>query len=70
MNNQKTIIAIVAIVAAVGLAASVVTSNMAYAKITEETRNKPGKGDPQGDGNGLVKENVNPQGKAPHGQNK
>jgi hypothetical protein len=71
MNTQtKTILAIVAIVAAVGLAATVVTSNMAYAKITSETHNKPDKGNPQGNGNGLTTENVNPTGKAPPGQNK
>jgi hypothetical protein len=34
MYNQKTIFAIVAVVAAIGLAAIVATSNLAYAKIT------------------------------------
>ena len=67
---NKTIFAIVAVIAAVGLVATVATSNIAYAKITSDTHNKPNRGDPQGDGNGLVTENVNPQGKAPHGQNK
>ena len=34
MNNQKAVFAIVAIIAAVGLAATVVISNLAYAAIS------------------------------------
>lgn len=37
MNNQKTIFAIVAVVTALGLAATVATSNLAYAKISSVT---------------------------------
>ena len=67
---NKTIFAIVAVIAAVGLVATVATSNMAYAKITSETHNKADQGNPQGSGNGLTTENVNPQDKAPAGHNK
>ncbi len=35
--NQKIIIALIAVVAAIGLAATVATSNLAYAKIKPET---------------------------------
>ena len=37
MNNQKIIFAVVAIVAAVGIAVSAVASNLAYAAISSQT---------------------------------
>ena len=83
MNNQKAMFAIIAIVAAVGLGATVVTSNLAYAKITSETTdtgctngggNSPGGQQPTCTGGGLTQQtettNVNPSGSAPPGQNK
>jgi hypothetical protein len=79
MKNQKTIFAIIAIVAAVGLAATVATSNLAYAKIssadtscTNGGGNQPGGQQPTCTGGGLTQEteNQNPSGSAPPGQNK
>jgi hypothetical protein len=83
MNNQKTLFAIVAIVAAIGLAATVATSNLAYAKISSQTTdtsctngggNQPGGQQPTCTGGGLTQNtettNVNPSGSAPPGQNK
>jgi hypothetical protein len=82
MNNQKTIFAIVAVVAAIGLAATVATSSIAYAKITSQTTdtgctnnggNSPGGQQPTCTGGGLTQQqtttNVNPAGHAPPGQN-
>jgi hypothetical protein len=80
MNNQKTMFAIIAIVAAVGLAATAVaTSNLAYAKINSVDTscsngggNQPGGQQPTCTGGGLTQntENQNPAGSAPPGQNK
>jgi hypothetical protein len=80
MNKQKTIFAIVAVVAAVGLAATTVaTSNTAYAAIssvdtdcTNQGGNSPGGQQPSCTGGGLTQEteNQNPAGSAPPGQNK
>jgi hypothetical protein len=83
MNNQKTIFAIVAVVTALGLAATVATSNLAYAKISSVTTdtgctngggNQPGGQQPSCTGGGLTQEttteNQNPAGSAPPGQNK
>jgi len=42
MNSQKTIIAIVAIVAVLGLAASTVANSAVYAAITPHCRNPSG----------------------------
>jgi hypothetical protein len=76
--NQKTIFAIIAVVAAVGLAATVPTSNLAYAKIsstdtscTNGGGNQPGGQQPTCTGGGLTQqtENQNPAGNAPPGQN-
>jgi hypothetical protein len=83
-NQTKTIFAIVAVIAVVGLAAATVTtSNLAYAKITSETTdtsctngggNEPGGQQPTCTGGGLTQNtettNVNPSGEAPPGQNK
>jgi hypothetical protein len=82
MKNQ-TIVAIVAVVAAVGLAAIIATSNPAYAAISSQTTNtgctngggnSPGGQQPTCTGGGLTQqsttENVNPSGSAPPGQNK
>jgi hypothetical protein len=79
MNNQKTMFAIIAIVAAIGLGATVVTSNLAYAKISSTDTscsngggNEPGGQQPTCTGGGLTQntENQNPAGSAPPGQNK
>jgi hypothetical protein len=84
MNKQNTIFAIVAVVAAVGLAATTIaTSNLAYAKISSQTTdtsctngggNEPGGQQPSCTGGGLTQNtettNVNPSGSAPPGQNK
>jgi hypothetical protein len=79
MKNQKTAFAIIAIVAAAGLAATVATSNLAYAKInsvdtscTNGGGNQPGGQQPTCTGGGLTQqtENQNPAGSAPPGQNK
>jgi hypothetical protein len=79
MNNEKTIFAIIAIVAAVGLGATVATSNIAYAKISSVDTscsngggNQPGGQQPTCTGGGLTQnsENQNPAGSAPPGQNK
>jgi hypothetical protein len=80
MNKQKTLFAIVAIVAALGLAAATIaTSNSAYAKISETDTsctngggNQPGGQQPSCTGSGLTQqtENQNPAGSAPPGQNK
>ena len=62
-----------AVVAAVSLILAVAPALVhtdAHAKITPETHNKPNQGNPQGNGNGLITENVNPAGSAPPGQNK
>jgi hypothetical protein len=67
MNNQKTIFAIIAIVAAVGLAATVATTNIAYAKIQCVN---PGGQHPQGQCNGQALAKENPAGHQPPGQNK
>ena len=56
-----------AAILALAITLAFVTS--ASAKITSDTHNKPNQGNPQGSGNGLITENVNPQGKAPPGQN-
>jgi hypothetical protein len=65
--NQKTVFAIIAIVAAVGLAAATVaTTNMAYAKIQCVN---PGGGNPQGQCNGQALAKENPAGHQPPGQN-
>jgi hypothetical protein len=78
MINQKTVFAIIAIVAAIGLAATVATSNLAYAKIssvdtscTNGGGNQPGGQQPSCTGGGLTQntENQNPAGAAPPGQN-
>ena len=81
-NQTKTTFAIVAVVAAIGLAA-IVTSNLAYAKISSVTTdtgctngggNSPGGQQPTCTGGGLdqqtTTENQNPAGSAPPGQNK
>jgi hypothetical protein len=79
MKNQKTAFAIIAIVAAAGLAATVATSDLAYAKInsvdtscTNGGGNQPGGQQPTCTGGGLTQqtENQNPAGSAPPGQNK
>jgi hypothetical protein len=79
MNNQKAMFAIIAIVAAVGLGATVATSNIAYAKISSVDTscsngggNQPGGQQPTCTGGGLTQnsENQNPAGSAPPGQNK
>ena len=79
MIKQKTIFAIIAIVAAVGLGATVVTSNLAYAKISSTDTscsngggNEPGGQQPTctGDGPTQNTENQNPARSAPPGQNK
>jgi hypothetical protein len=79
MNNQKTVFAIIAIVAAIGLGATVVTSSLAYAKISSVDTscsngggNQPGGQQPTCTGGGLTQntENQNPAGSAPPGQNK
>jgi hypothetical protein len=80
MNNQKTIFAIIAVVAAVGLATTTIaTSNTAYAKISSTDTscsngggNEPGGQQPTCTGGGLTQntENQNPAGSAPPGQNK
>ena len=75
----KTIFAIVTVVAAVGLAATVATSNLAYAKISpvdtscsNRGGHEPGGQQPSCKGSGLTQhtENQNPAGHAPPGQNK
>ncbi len=81
--NQKIIIALIAVVAAIGLAATVATSNLAYAKIKPETTDtgctnngggSPGGQQPTCTGSGLTQQtettNVNPAGSAPPGHNK
>lgn len=81
MNKQKTIFAIIAIIAAVGLAATAVaTSNLAYAKITPAEPpsctngggNEPGGQQPNCTGEGLTQNPgtpaTNPAGNAPPGQ--
>ena len=74
--KNRTIFAIVAVVAAVGLAATVVTSNLAYAKISEPSctnggGNQPGGQQPTCTGGGLTQNPAeNPAGSAPPGQNK
>ena len=75
MNNQKAIFAIIAIVAAVGLAATTIaTSNAAYAKIsppscTNGGGNEPGGQQPTCKGGGLTQNPAtNPAGNAPPGQ--
>ena len=70
--NQKTIIAIVAVLAAVGLAVSAVASNTAYAAITSHCRNSQGQETSgcNGGGSQQTETNVNPSGSAPPGQNK
>ena len=79
MDSQKTMFAIIAIVAAVGLAISAVASNTAYAAIssantgcTNQGGNQPGGQQPTCSGGGLTQqtENQNPAGHAPSGQNK
>jgi hypothetical protein len=80
MNEQKTIFAIVAVVAAIGLAVAMVsTNNPAYAKISQTDTscsngggNEPGGQQPTCTGGGLTQntENQNPAGSAPPGQNK
>jgi hypothetical protein len=80
MKNQNTIFAIIAMVAAVGLAATTIAlSNTAYAKInsvdtscTNGGGNQPGGQQPTCTGGGLTQqsENQNPAGSAPPGQNK
>jgi hypothetical protein len=42
---------------------------VAAGRIVEVTENKPGQGNPQGGGQGLIIENQNPAGHAPPGQN-
>jgi hypothetical protein len=80
-EEPKTTFAIIAIVAAIGLAATVDTNNLAFAKITSETTdtsctngggNQPGGQQPTCTGGGLTQEteNQNPSGSAPPGQNK
>jgi hypothetical protein len=79
-KQTKTLFAIVAIVAAVGLlAVSVATSNLAYAKIgpspsgcTNPGGNSPGGQQPECNGGGLTQhtENTNPAGIDPPGKNK
>jgi hypothetical protein len=72
MNNQKTIFAIIAIVAAVGVAVSAVASNTAYAAITPHCRNPQGHETSgcNGGGPSQIERNENPAGHAPPGQNK
>ena len=72
MKNQKTIFAIVAIVAAVGLAVSAVASNTAYAAISTRCTNSQGQETSgcNGGGSQQTETNVNPSGSAPPGQNK
>jgi hypothetical protein len=84
MSNQKTILTIMAVVTALGLAAATIaTSNLAYAKISSVTSdtgctngggNQPGGQQPSCTGSGLTQEttseNQNPAGSAPPGQNK
>jgi hypothetical protein len=75
MNNLKTMFAIIAIVAAVGLAATAIaTTNAAYAKIsppscTNNGGNEPGGQQPTCTGGGLTQNPAtNPAGNAPPGQ--
>jgi hypothetical protein len=73
MNNQKTILAIVVIVAAIGLAVSTVASSAAYAAITPHCRNPSGNENSGCNDNNQPpqkEQNENPAGKAPPGQNK
>ena len=69
--NQKTIIAIVAVLAAVGLAVSAVASNTAYAAITSHCRNSQGQETSgcNGGGSQQTETNENPAGHAPSGHN-
>jgi hypothetical protein len=80
--ETKTVFAIVAVVAAIGLAATVATSSIAYAKISPVTTDtgctnpaghSPGGQQPTCTGGGLTQqsttENQNPAGHAPPGQN-
>jgi hypothetical protein len=75
MKNQKTVFAIVAIVAAVGIVVSAATSNTAYAKINSVTRcdgklgSCPGHSSDPGQGHDETTQNENPSGHAPPGQN-
>ena len=78
-KQTKTVFAIIAIVAAIGLAATFVTSNIAYAKVspgpsgcTNPGGNSPGGQQPECNGGGLTQhtENTNPAGIAPPGKNK
>jgi hypothetical protein len=79
--NTRTTLQIIAIVAAVGVAITTVstTNNVAYAKIsatdtscTNAGGNQPGGQQPTCTGGGLTQEteNQNPSGAAPPGQNK
>ena len=70
MNIKKTF-AILAIVAAVGLAVSAVASNTAYAAITPHCRNPQGQETSgcNGGGPSQHQQNENPAGHAPPGQN-
>ena len=73
--NQKTVFAIVAIVAAVGIVVSAVASNAAYAKISSVTKcdgkvgSCPGHSSNPGQGHTETTQNENPSGHAPPGQN-
>jgi hypothetical protein len=74
MKNQKTVFVIIAIAAAVGLAATVATTNLAYAKIsppscTNNGGQQPGGQQPVCHGQGLTQQPAtNPAGHAPPGQ--
>jgi hypothetical protein len=77
--NTKTILQIIAIVAAIGVTTLATTNNVAYAKITATDTsctnpggNQPGAQQPTCTGSGLTQqtENQNPAGQAPPGQNK
>jgi hypothetical protein len=73
MNNKKTMLAIAALVAAVGLSATTIaTSNLAYAAITTRCTNPQGQESSgcNGGGSQQTETSVNPAGQAPPGQNK